>query len=67
MNNKRVELSIHTNMSTLDSVNTAVDYINEAMKDWQSAVAITDIDSVQAFPEAYRCVSRGGKRNDKKD
>lgn len=41
--------------------------INEAMKDWQPAVAITDIDSVQAFPEAYRCVSRGGKRNDKKD
>lgn len=49
MNNKRVELSVHTNMSTLDSVNTADDYINEAMKDRQPAIAITDTDSVQAF------------------
>lgn len=60
MDKKRVELSVHTNMGELDSVNTAADYINAAMKDWQPAVAITDTECVQAFPEAFECVDGCG-------
>ncbi len=60
MDKKRVELSVHTNMGELDSVNTAADYINAAMKDWQPAVAITDTECVQAFPGAFKCVDRCG-------
>lgn len=58
MDKKRVELSVHTNMGELDSVNTAADYINAAMKDWQPAVAVTDTECVQAFPGAFKCVDR---------
>ena len=45
-------------MGELDSVNTAADYINAAMKDWQPAVAVTDTECVQAFPGAFKCVDR---------
>ena len=60
MDKKRVELSVHTNMGELNSVNTAADYINAAMKDWQPAVAITDTECVQAFPGAFECVDKCG-------
>lgn len=56
MNQRRVELSVHTNMGRFYSVNTAEDYINAARKDWQPAVAITDMGCVQAFPKAFKCV-----------
>ena len=60
MDKKRVELSVHTNMGELDSVNTATDYISAALKDWQPAVAITDAECVQAFPEAFKRVNEYG-------
>lgn len=60
MDKKRVELSVHTNMGKLDSVNTAADYINAAVKDMQTAIAVTDTECVQAFPEAFKCVDRCG-------
>lgn len=47
-------------MNDLDSVNTAKDYIDAAMKDCQPAVAITDTECVQAFPEAFKCVEKCG-------
>ena len=47
MINKRVELGVHTNMSVLDGINKAGDYINEALRDWQPAIAITDRGSVE--------------------
>ena len=58
MEGKRVELSIHTNMSELDSVNDVEEYINAAIEDRQPAIAVTDIDSVQALPDAYRFIRK---------
>lgn len=58
--NKRVELGVHTNMSMLDGINKADDYISEALRDWQPAIAITDRGSVQAFPRAYKVVKQSG-------
>ena len=60
MNQKRVELGIHTNMSATIGVNQPNDYINAALMDWMPAIAITDRSSVQAFPEAYKAVSETG-------
>ena len=54
MDSRRVELSVHTGMSENDGINTAGDYINEALRDFMPAIAITDHDSVQAFPEVYK-------------
>lgn len=53
MDKHRVELSVHTNMSTRDGINTASEYVKEAFNNSMPAIAITDHGSVQAFPEAY--------------
>ncbi len=58
MDSRRVELSVHTCMSANDGINCAGDYINEALKDFMPAIAITDHDSVQSFPEAYNTLIR---------
>ncbi len=57
---KRVELHLHSNMSTQDGIGTMDAYCAYAKKLGHSAMAITDHGCVQAFPDAQAA----GKKND---
>ena len=48
---KRVELHLHTNMSTMDGISHISDYINTAHAYGHTALAITDKFNIQAFPD----------------
>ncbi|MGX9358176.1 PolC-type DNA polymerase III [Mycoplasma sp. 128] len=55
---KRIELALRSNMSTQDGVVSASDYIKTAQRYGHQALAITDIDGVQAFPDFFNATKK---------
>lgn len=51
---KRIEFHLHSKMSTLDGVTSIGDYVKTAKKWGHEAIALTDHNTVQGFPELYK-------------
>ena len=57
---KRVELHLHSNMSTMDGINHMMDYANYAKAMGHTAMAITDHAVVQGYPDAQAAGKKTG-------
>lgn len=57
---KRVELGVHTLMSTMDATNSIGDYVKQAAKWGMDTIAITDTAGAQGFPEAASSAKKNG-------
>ncbi len=65
--NKRVELHVHTKMSQMDGLCNASSIVKLAHKWGHKAIAITDHNSLQSFPEVYHTVCGINKGIDKEE
>ena len=63
----RVELHAHTMMSAMDGVIDAKSLVKHAAKMGQKAIAVTDHNCVQAFPDLYHAVCDLNKGKEEKD
>ncbi|MFH0993580.1 MAG: exonuclease domain-containing protein, partial [bacterium] len=57
---KRVELHLHTKLSSLDGVNTMEEYATRAKAWGHRGIGVSDHASVQAFPELFHLVKDTG-------
>jgi len=57
---RRVELHLHSKMSTLDGIDSITDYVNTAARFKHDAIALTDHNTVQAFPEFEKATKKAG-------
>ncbi|ASS75607.1 PolC-type DNA polymerase III [Tumebacillus algifaecis] len=59
---KRVELHLHTPMSSLDGISSVKDLYGQAAKWGHTAIAVTDHGVVQSFPEAYSVAKKNNMK-----
>ena len=57
---KRVEFHLHTSMSQMDGIPNISAYVNQAAKWGHKAIAVTDHNVVQAFPDAHGAAEKNG-------
>lgn len=57
---KRVELHLHTKMSTMDGVSSIEEYVNQAHKWGWKAIGVSDHGNVHIFPDAQKIGEKKG-------
>lgn len=57
---KRVELHLHSEMSQMDGLRNIGEYVKRAKDFGHTAIAVTDHNTVQAFPDAYHAAQKHG-------
>ncbi|MFD2829737.1 PolC-type DNA polymerase III [Corticicoccus populi] len=57
---KRVELHLHSSMSQMDALKNIEEYVARAKEYGHGAIAVTDHNNVQAYPDAYYAGQKHG-------